>query len=168
MKKSNYIVTILLATFVFASFAFAEKTQIVNLTNTDKNITVGQKFTVTANYDTQSDEGSFGLGVRIHFDSNKVKFIGFKDSFIIGKTLEDTVAKDDTRSDFDQSTVTDKYVVIGWSATADFWPNMPTPVKLSDLLFEAIAPGGTQINVSFSSISSGYQSQANNVLIDIQ
>jgi len=168
MKMLKYTLLFISATVIFSAFTFAENTQIVSLKSSKTNITAGQKFSVTAEYDTNEDAGSFGLGLRIHYDSTKVKFVGYKDSFLIGKILEDIVAKDDTKNDYDLSTETDKYIVIAWVSTADFWPNMPTPIKLSELLFEAIAPGSTSINASFSSVSSGFKSQSKSADIIIQ
>jgi len=168
MRMLKYIMLFISSTIIFSNYTFAENTQIVDLKPSTSNVSVGQKFSVTAEYNTQEDAGSFGLGLRIHFDSTKVKFVGFKDSFLLGKIVEDVVAKDDTRDDYDLSTATDKFVVIAWVATADFWPNMPTPIKLSDLLFEAITSGNTSINASFSSVSSGFKSQANSADIIIK
>jgi len=157
---------------LFVTLSFAQKVQLISLHSNETNVLVGQKIVITANYDVQADEnidtGALGLGLRVHFDSNKLKFVGYKNSFIIGKTVEDATINDDLKKDLDQSTATDKYVLIAWSSTAAFWPNMPTPVKLTDLVFEAIAPGSATVNVSFSSVSSGFEAKAESLVLDIQ
>ena len=159
----------IVSTFILiAGITLANNIQIVELINNNTSIHVGEQFAVTTKYTTPLNEGSFGVGIRIHYDSTKLKFVGFKDTFAIGKILEDSIPKDDSKNDFDQSTDTDKYVVIAWGSTANYWPNMPTPVDLTDIMFESIASGTTEINVSFSEASNGYKTHAGTIAISVE
>jgi len=159
---------VIVSTFLLFAGITMANIQIVELINSKSSIQVGESFSVTAKYTTPSNNGAFGVGIRVHYDSNKLKFIGFKNSFAIGKVVQDNTPKDDTKQDYDHSTATDKYVVIAWGSTVNFWPNMPTPIDLSNLIFEAITSGETEILVSFSDVSEGYDSQAGSIAVLVE
>ncbi len=112
---------------------------------------VGSEFMLTVTYDvSDNDDTLTSLGIRIHFDSTKLEFMGYSE-FFEGDKLGDPQLQEDAENRDDEGN-TDKIVLLGYSDPFNNgWPNHALPLNLVTLSFRVknnAEPGSTKINVS--------------------
>jgi hypothetical protein len=134
--------------------------QIVRPANTPINCAAEREFILPVEYDTSDGNNQLiGIGIRVHFNSSKLNWIGYDDVFT-GAT-KDLVPVPDT-SDYDGDPVTDSYLGLAWFDISSQWPNTALPLRLADMRFrtENLPEGDTtQINFSMSSKDVDYEFQ---------
>ena len=135
-------------------------TQIITLSTPNPQLTSEDQFLITVNYNTDTADNTLsGIGLRIHFDSSELQFIGTDSLFstsIFGSVTDVTEDVDDGDAN------TDRYITLRY---ADFlaanWPNTDLPQELAQLRFAALPDyDGSQVNVTFSSTATGYTGQS--------
>lgn len=99
----------------------------------------GRDFTCTVSYDTSdSNTGTTGLGLKIHYDSSKLEFKGFSDVFNTVGTDDSLTAQSsapvDDSQDLDSDSSTDKYLNTAWFLNSGGWPGA-VPVDLFKIEF---------------------------------
>jgi hypothetical protein len=99
-----------------------------------------------------------GLGLRVHFNSNAVESIAFKNIFDVDMVAFDHTPLADTE-DFDKNPATDKFLNVAWMNLDGLWPaGQRLPLDLSTVAIELKAGGDSLIlNVSASSAAAGYE-----------
>ena len=149
------LVTVIVGLGIY-SFAADQR---ITITRSNADQAVGTQFILTVGYDVSNDDNTLSsLGVRIHFDSTSLDYIGFDEFFTFGK-LADPQLQDDS-ANYDNDGDTDKFVLLTYSRPFDVdWPNEPLPLDLVKLLFtvkdDALA-GPTHVNVSRVTSHTGY------------
>ena len=134
-------------------------TQIITLSTPNPQLISEDPFLITVNYDTDTADNTLsGVGLRIHFDSSELEFIG-TDSFFPTNLFGSVT---DAAEDIDDGDAnTDRYLTLSYVDFAARWPNTSLPQELAQLSFETLsAYDGSQVNVTFSSTASGYTGQA--------
>ena len=146
----------------------SQKEQIVSLVSAEMPVYLSEPVNIEVNYSTTDLGKAFGIEIRLHYDSSKLEFIQFdnEDQNPI-PTLIDPQPKDDT-SDYDNDANTDQFVLISWGKTTENVPYTELPIKLVDLVFNAIGLGQANINVSISDVSEGYAGKAENTSVIIR
>jgi hypothetical protein len=143
-----------------------EKYQHVRLHSSTMTAELNKPITITANYSTSDIAKTTGVGLRFHYDSSKLMFMGFHSVSLtpsaIGQTSLDDMADDDN----DPST--DKYVILNWSSPKMDWPEHVMALKLAELNFTTQSFGPGNINISFLELSNGYIGKAENVSIIVE
>ena len=115
----------------------------------------GSQVTVTVSHNASGS--LYGLGLRIHYDSNDLTLSGvnevLQDNLISGPFLD---ALDDT-ANLDGDETTDSYVISSWAAITDNW-TLDYPDVLMKLTFDITegAMGYSAINFSKTSTTAGY------------
>ena len=115
----------------------------------------GSQVTVTLSHNASGS--LYGLGLRIHYDSNDLTLSGvnevLQDNLISGPFLD---ALDDT-ANLDGDETTDSYVISSWAAITDNW-TLDYPDVLMKLTFDITegAMGYSAINFSKTSATAGY------------
>ena len=95
------------------------------------NTIVGSQKYVTIGY-SSDDSGTSGLGLRVHFESDKLSLNKVTD--ILQTDYFFTNQNEDTNN-YDENTVTDKYVEMAWSSLFGGWPGVNS-VNLATLVFD--------------------------------
>lgn len=115
----------------------------------------GDTVVVSAEYATADpvDATLSGLGLRVHFDSTALSFVGFENLFQTALQPFGQVVEQDT-ADFDDDAATDSFIATSW---ADFNQNFPGAETqlLYDLLFTSIGGSDATVNFSVSSVAAG-------------
>ncbi len=115
----------------------------------------GDTVVVSAKYTTADpvDATLSGLGLRVHFDSTALSFVGFENLFQTALQPFGQVVEQDT-ADFDNDAATDSFIATSW---ADFNQNFPGAETqlLYDLLFTSIGGSDATVNFSVSSVAAG-------------
>lgn len=115
----------------------------------------GDTVVVSAEYTTADpvDATLSGLGLRVHFDSTALSFVGFENLFQTALQPFGQVVEQDT-ADFDNDATTDSFIATSW---ADFNQNFPGAETqlLYDLLFTSIGGSDATVNFSVSSVAAG-------------
>ncbi|MCK5924414.1 MAG: hypothetical protein KAG10_00820, partial [Methylococcales bacterium] len=139
-----------LSLFIFSSASIAE-----NLQTLTTEVSNGSKITtLTVSY-SADNENLTGLGLRIHWNSQQLKFMEInnalkKDLLVIGQPQRDT-------DNYDKDMTTDWFVPIAWMNVKATWPGSKV-VELLTLSFSKKQPfsGKTSINFSASSTAANY------------
>ena len=127
---------------------------------------------MTAAYDVDDDNNTLtGIGVSFHYDSSKLVFTGFSDWFSTSFFAKEETPQDDTVSDFDGDSNTDKFVSIAWTDFGGNWPGVDLPLDIVDLGFTVKADadaGATPVNITFpGGTAVGYTGVTNNSVITV-
>ena len=136
-------------------------------------VAAGQPFIVRLRYDVSNAEPGTrlsGLGIRIHFDSARLRFLGLENVLDEGKVGEDTQPVDD-ESDADLDPRTDKMVQIAWlDKQGDWAAREMLPVNLLQARF-VVLPGSnssTVIRLSRSGGPTGTQFRSTPVVVSVR
>lgn len=152
---------ILIFFLVTSSNVYASK-QLVDPSSTSQTVQPSAQISVVVRYSTNpSVETLSGLGLRVHFDSTKLTFQNISNAW--GTPVgQDTSAQDDSTTNYDNNTATDKYVGVAW---ADYqgtnWPGsgVVQPLDLMTVNFTVATnfSGSTRVGFSSSSSATGYE-----------
>jgi len=137
-------------------------------------LTVGQQLNVAVNYDVQDPAANAptGLGLRLHYDSNVLRFDA------LSNVLQDGFsASEDRLEDVDDGNIrTDRVVNILWLKLVGGWPSNSLPASLLTAQFTSLATvdssavnftGETSPGYSFTSMPVAIDNVAPAVTVDI-
>lgn len=133
------------------------------------NVNKGDSFSLPLQYKTEPENVDLaGLAVRVHWASQDLNFVSTSQTLMTSFLGEGQATADLT--DLDNDPQTDMYMVFSWANFPEGkWPNTDTwPVALTQVEFEALASGATQVNFSASSTAGGYQFSADAVQVTIE
>jgi len=123
----------------------------------------GLAVSIAVDYGTAGvvDETLTGLGLRMHYDSTQLAFVGLED--VLDKDLLAQGTPEADTQDFDGNTATDRFVHVAWMDASAEWPGEgTTPAHLLTARF--IIPDGlsetTWMTFSTSSAATGYSLEA--------
>jgi len=132
----------------------------------------GSGFTLSAFYEVSDGDNMLtGLGVRFHFDSRNLQFMGYSNILQTGLISTGDQPGNDVLN-LDDDPETDKYVSIGWVSFTNppNWPGATLPLELAKLDFvvdEEALDGPTPVNVSFSRKAAGYTTSSTDATINV-
>ncbi|CAN2039968.1 exported hypothetical protein [Candidatus Magnetomoraceae bacterium gMMP-15] len=159
-KYSNmvFICVLLIAICSFSLKAFAQE-QIVTPVPQNQQADSNQAISIDINYSTANpeDETLNGLGIRIHWNSNRITFVNLTNVFetnLVGQGSPEN----DTQN-FDNDPDTDRFVLVAWADTlTGSWPDEALPIRLYTANFTTAAAfnSSTVINFSASSTHPNY------------
>ncbi len=132
----------------------------------------GDIATITVSYSTSDDNQElFGLGLRVHFDSAKLTWLGFDNVLQHGLISQDLQPVPDS-GDHDGDTQTSHYLTTIWRAAGSAWPEGELPAALYQVRFRLAADlaAGSETLLRFSAdeTAQGYELAADPVQITVQ
>ena len=145
--------------------------QIVSTDPASVTAAPGSEVSFDVVYNTDDGNAALtGLGLRIHYDSSKLEWVGFEGVERAGLVTKDSAPQDDVK-DFDHDADTDKYLGFGWISVMGQWPGN-VPADLFRVRFR-VAPGvdeatSTRVNFSSSSKVPHYGFQSVPGVVDVQ
>jgi len=118
---------------------------------------LGEDVLISVKYDTSDNNSNLtGLGLRMHYNSSELTFLGFDSLFetnnILAINLQDS-------SNFDNDEFTDSYISLSWASAYLDWPGN-LPKELFSARFEVADDEALEVSqINFSSISTavGYE-----------
>ncbi|MDF1734251.1 MAG: VWA domain-containing protein [Minwuia sp.] len=115
----------------------------------------GETVVVSAEYTTADpvDASLSGLGLRVHFDSTALSFVGFENLLQTALQPFGQVVELDT-SDFDNDASTDSFIATNWADFGQNFPGVETQL-LYDALFTSVNGSDATVNFSASSTAGG-------------
>jgi len=130
------------------------------------------KFTFTVRYDVSDNDNTLtGIGLRIHYDSSILEWVGFSNVFEAPFVFKSTDPQIDEGNE-DNDTKTDKIVLISFTDSGGNFPNQPLPLNLFDISFKVLSevtlPVQTNINFTASDTALGYGFQSTPVKVNIR
>ena len=127
----------------------------------------GETAVVAARYDTSDANPALtGLGLRLHFTSSALRWVGFDRLLPDGLMAADAQPVADT-ADYDGDPATDAYVAVAWVSVVGQWP-AAVPTDLLAARFEVVGPTPSRVNFSASSTAAGYTFQSNSAVIAVR
>jgi len=146
------------------------ESQIISLKPVILKATMGSSLKITVNYDVSDKDNTLSaLGIRIHFDSTRLKYNNFEDLFETNK-LADPQLQNDVNNE-DNNDNTDKTIVLSYTKVLnESWRNEPLPLELVTFVFTVKndAPeGSTNINVTKVTGHAGYGFVGNGCSVNI-
>lgn len=164
MKKVSLMMFLGVLIVFFASYVQADnKAQIIMPDSAEKVVSAGQEFGVNIIYDVSDSNSSLtGLGLRIHYDSSALEFMGFSNVLSLNNIGQTAVAQDDAK-DLDNDASTDKVLLVSWVDISGNWPGS-LPLNLVTVNFKAKKAGETLINFT-ADTAAGYSLQAQSVKV---
>ncbi len=160
--KGAVLILAMLLTFsgMGLSTALAQENQIIEISSSNLTPRRGNDFSISVNYDVSDNNNMLGgINLAIHFDSSKIEYTGYSGHFNYGSGGALPILNDDTVSNSDNDTNTDKRIFMSWWDLTTSWPNATLPVVLSTLNFtvkQDAAFEPTPINVAVFFNSPGY------------
>ena len=147
--------------------ALAESYQVVEPTAATLAAAPGESVVVAARYHTSDANPALtGLGVRVHFNTSALRWVGFDHLLPTGLVAADAQPMADT-ADADGDPDTDAYVAVAWVSMAGQWPAV-LPSDLFAARFEVTGQTPTRVNFSASSTASGYAFRSDSAVIAIR
>jgi hypothetical protein len=129
-------------------------------------ISEGDLVTINVQYTTSDTNNMLNtLGVRIHYDSSKLEYVGLKETFLTGIMVKNPLPQNEREVDSDGDEATDKIIILSYFSIAGDWPDAALPLKLGNLVFKV--KGDTTINVTKVSVNNGYGFQGNGTAITL-
>ena len=167
MRKLSLTIFLGFLMTIFAGYAWAaDQVQTVSPGSVQMTVGAGQDFEVNLNYGVSDEDNSLsGLGLRIHYDSSALDWMGFSDVFPVSK-IGQSVSPQDDSTNADNDAGTDKIVMISWAALSGNWPGSGLPLDLGSVNFKAKAGGNTVVNLT-ASTAAGYGFQADPVGVGV-
>jgi len=164
MKKISLMMFLGILIVFFASYVQADnKAQIIMPDSAEKSVSVGQEFGVNISYDVSDKNSSLtGLGLRIHYDSSALEFMGLSNVLSLNKIGESASPQDDSKN-ADNDGNTDKVLLISWVDISGSWPGS-LPSDLVTVNFKAKKASETLINFT-ADTAAGYSLQAQSVKV---
>jgi hypothetical protein len=104
-----------------------------------------------------------GLGLRIHFNSAALHWIGFDDLLQRDLVGADTQPMVDS-ADYDGDPGTDAYVTVAWAAPAGGWPGT-LPSELLAARFQASGTTTVRFSASATAVGYGFRSGATAITV---
>ncbi|KPA12506.1 hypothetical protein MHK_007286, partial [Candidatus Magnetomorum sp. HK-1] len=144
IRGENYKVYYVLYTVAIAFIVLfrcpsllAASYQKVYLSPSDVNKSIGSELVVSVMYDVSDDNNKLaGVGVRFHYDSSKLEYLGHSNEFAFG-LMSSPLEKLEDPMKTDSDPETDRMIVTGWaSIQQSSWPGQDLPVKLIDYTFK--------------------------------
>lgn len=120
-------------------------------------VAANQSFSADIDYSVSAPETTteFGLGLRIHFDSNKLSFNQLSNVF--ATALQPIGNVQDDVSDYDNNPDTDKYIVVAWVDSTGQWDGNATnpaqPLLTANFTANANFTDSTHIRFTASATS---------------
>jgi endo-1,3(4)-beta-glucanase len=158
-----------LVTAIFSSFSIQaqDPSQSVFVSGTPKGM-LGSPVSITVGYDvTDADATLTGLGLRVHYDSSALEFVGFANVLTTDNISSDGPSDDVDNLDGDTST--DKFITANWASLFGSWPGS-LPADLLTATFNVADDDSlesTVINFSEASNAAGYLFAPNSYTLDI-
>lgn len=131
--------------------------QIVAPTPQSQAKSAGDAVSFTVSYSTANPNNPnlTGLGLRVHFNSSKVTYVGLTNLLQTGLLGVGTPEAD--TQDFDNDPLTDQFVLVAWVDFNGHWPGTePTQLFTANFTAAAGSFGSTNIRFSASSTAQGY------------
>ena len=149
------------------------KKQIVSVSNSPSAV-VGGQVSLNISYDVSTGDNALsGLGLRVHYDSATLEFIGMNNVLTTDIFIDNFISEADA-NDFDGDAVTDRFVSIAWASIASGgWPKTDLPSDLFTINFSVMDSVSTEttpfttVNFSKTSSASGYEFVAPSYQLDI-
>jgi transposase-like protein len=166
-----YVIAISLSLFAACpSLLWATKYQEIYLLPANLNQSVGSAFTLSVMYDVSDNNNALaGVGIRIHYDSSKLNYIGY--ASIAPNNVNAPFEKAEAPQSTDSDASTDRIITIAWADTnQNPWPGENLPYALVDLEFQVktgLSASDTSINTGFISVAEGYSGQSENATVHI-
>ncbi len=155
------------AAALVGSQAFAASYQVVEPVAPTLAAAPGETVVVAARYDTSDANPALtGLGLRLHFNSSVLRWVGFDRLLPDGLVAADAQPVADT-ADYDGDPTTDAYVAVAWVSVVGQWPAV-LPTELFSARFEVVDPTPSRINFSASSTATGYAFHGDSAIIAVQ
>lgn len=154
MFSSKYIV---LVTLLFSAVISAKEQSVSIASNGEWS--PGLVSHITIEYQATNDAATSGLGLRIHFNSYELSFVGFE-SLLSDSLVAQSAASLPDINDYDNNPNTDKYILIAWADINSRWPSViSSPVVLADIAFtaEEFLGRGPVIELSAASVANGFE-----------
>jgi len=180
-KQFKIMMQILAIIFCIYGTASAKEQMITLLSSSEAALSDGDLVTITVQYSTSdANQMLSSLGVRIHYDSSKLEYLGFDQMFSKDTLVESPVQQDESIEQSDDDPTTDKVFLLSYASMNGDWPgtyyidesvNPPAvktislPLNLIRLVFKA--KGNTTINVSrvTGDNAYGFQGTGVNVMV---
>lgn len=141
--------------------------QSVTPTATALSVSPGAEVVVDGAYTTSdANPGLTGLGLRIHFNNQALRWVGF-DRLVQNSLVAADAQPMADDADYDGDPSTDAYVTVAWAAPMGGWPGA-LPTGLLEARFEVIGDGTTAVRFSPSATASGYGFRSGAVEITIR
>lgn len=149
--------------------ALAQK-QVISVVPSSFYHSVGDAFIITVNYDvTDGNKYLTGLGINVHFNSNKLDYTGYINFLNKGDMNSIPILLEDT-SDEDKNKATDMKINISWVSISSQWPSEDLPAILAKLNFKVkqdAEKGDTPINISVFEHEADYGVTLNNTIVTV-
>jgi len=167
--KIYYILIALTTIIMSGNNAFASHYQVVKiLTDDDSLVKSGERIVVYATYNVTNGEKVTGIGIQIHYNSQKLQLVSIDSFYAEGD--QGSVQKNDDYND-DNDTMTDRIIVMAWSSLGgNSWPWKELPIELVRMTFivpNEATPGRTWLNVTATSTPGDYSFDGRNLQVNI-
>jgi hypothetical protein len=154
--RRNLMTVAVVTTVGWSGMALAAE-QVTTPNPTSQSKSPGDAISFTVNYSTTNPNNPnlTGLGLRVHFNSSKVTFVGLTNVLQAGLQGVGTPQAD--TQDFDNDPLTDQFVLVAWVDFNGHWPGTE-PAQLFTASFTAAAnfTGSTTVRFTASSTAAGY------------
>ena len=154
--RGSLMTVAVVATVGWSGMALAAE-QVTTPNPTSQSKSPGNAISFTVNYSTTNPNSPnlTGLGLRVHFNSSKVTFVGLTNVLQAGLQGVGTPQVD--TQDFDNDPLTDQFVLVAWVDFNGHWPGTE-PAQLFTASFTAAAnfAGSTTVRFTASSTAPGY------------
>jgi len=134
------------------------------------------QFTITVQYDVSDKKNTTGLGIAIHFDSEKINISDndISNVFAYGKSGKPLISDESKIENLKENDPnTDKAVIFFWSVlSGGNWPivsdSVSLPLNLANLKFTALKKFDmTTINVSYTTLAIGYDFKSTSITVPV-
>lgn len=169
MRLKTVILKVTPLALLHASSAVFAQEQVITPEPVEQYAWPNQEVTIEVRYAPANpvDDTLTGLGLRIHWDSSKLSWIGLDGIFptaLMGRGKPEA-----DNANFDGDSKTDRFVNLLWADFAGAWPGAGlTPVTLYSARFTTAAnfTDATRVNFSTSGTAAGRRLVATSAVID--
>ncbi|MEA1053114.1 thrombospondin type 3 repeat-containing protein [Lamprobacter modestohalophilus] len=144
------------------------QTQQLSLDPAAQSAPAGTPVSIAIDYQASDANAALsGLGLRLHWDSTRLRFTGFSDLAGLDQAGIDTRCLADA-SNLDGDAATDCYALIAWASLAGDWPGT-LPTRLLSAQFESRLAAGqtTQVHLTAADTAAGYAFSATSAQVTI-
>jgi beta-glucanase (GH16 family) len=148
------------------------RNQTVSVSNSP-NAVIGGQVSVEIAYNVSTNDNALtGLGLRVHYDSSVLEFIGINNLLATDNFINSNASEADNE-DFDGNPETDRFVLFAWASLFGSWPGTELPVNLLTINFtvnsslDADAVQFTSIDFSSNSNATSYNFEADTYAMEI-
>ena len=111
------------------------------------------------------EAGLAGLGLRLHYDSRELEFVGIEN--VLSRGLLGTMEPRQDLENFDGDPRTDAYVLLAWADLDAAWPGV-NRTRLYRAHFRPLTDGPALVRFSASSTAAGHHLAAEAVEIEVR